>query len=222
MENIRRGSMKRDLKPFVVEVKRGKRRSQLGKQFESVGLDSSLSEAAKRAEIALFASPPPQKLVAAAPPSPPVGRVLPSLIEIPPTAAPEADPLPRRRGRKPGSKNKPKPANGDHARAAEAPSAGRPKMSGNAAPVVMVRVTRPIDVRPLPPASTTAEAVRPAMIEPATIHEAAGSAPRPVRLRNRSSILARYVFGTEPGPGEQWKRRSRRKAAEGGKAGFSR
>ena len=211
--------MKRDLKPFVVEVKRGKRRSQLGKPFESLGLDSSLGEAAKRAEMALFASPPAQKIVAAPPPQT-AGRVLPSLIEIPPVVTRDAEPAPRRRGRKPGSKNKPKLANGDHPSAIEAPRSRQPKVPAATSPIVTARSFGTAGTRPPSSASIKTEAARPIVIEPATVetHAPAGPTPRSIRLRNRSSILARYVLGTEPAPGEQWKRRSRRKAADDGKA----
>ena len=99
--------MKRDLKPFVVEVKRGKRRPSFLGQFEDK--TTTMNEATRRAELALFTAPPGDPAAAQARGQESAGRILPSLIEPEPVDDIVLDdPAPRRRGRKPGSKNKPK------------------------------------------------------------------------------------------------------------------
>lgn len=184
--------MKRELKPFVVEVKRGKRRSLFGAHAEV--LNAQPSEASRRADLALFAAssnePAQSKSLAAEA----LGRILPSLIEI----TPEPDVVgeespPRRRGRKPGSKNRPKAldivATADEATGLTATATAMDIEGEEAAPAA----------------------------EPAASRQAAFEGPPATRarLRERSAILARYVFGTEPVPGERWKRTSRKVARAG-------
>ena len=184
--------MKREVKPFVVEVKRGKRRqSFLGQPDDDT---ATMSEATRRAELALFSGPTAEATQAKASAGEPAGRILPSLIEPPPPEVEPDDPQPRRRGRKPGSKNKPKvPA----PQLREAPPlAAAPPM-----PSIPRHVVGP----------ATEDFDGPAEAPPAEArHEPATSEPRRQRLRDRSRILARYVHGTAPVPGEAWRRRGRR------------
>ncbi len=187
--------MKRELKPFVVEVKRGKRRSPFGARVEM--LNAKPSEASRRADLALFAASSSEPVLSKSLATEALGRILPSLIEVTPEPDVVRDEIaPRRRGRKPGSKNKPKALDGvGLAAASEITPPGATEAEGTAAASAVE-----------PPASRQPAFERP----PATR----------VRLRERSSILARYVFGTEPVPGERWKRASR-KVARAGKYSIS-
>ena len=193
--------MKAQRRRFVVEVKRGTSRA----SFLST---DAAAEKFSSAEDALFGpkvkpTPVPEPSVPASAGSAAKGRVLPDLHEPPPPPLPEAPP-PARRGRKPGSKNKPKPvleivpsaaepsprplwADGDDARdtARDLGSVPEAEVSGAEAAVTL----------PTPAVATSAPAA----------HR--------VRLRDRSTILKRYVLGTEPAPGQTgWVRglRSRR------------
>ena len=181
--------MKRELKPFVVEVKRGKRRSLFGAQVEM--LNAKPSEASRRADLALFAASSNEPANSKSLNAEALGRILPSLIEV--TPEPDVvreDMAPRRRGRKPGSKNKPKVLRD--------------------VPAAVVEIAPP-------------RAIAPEGVEAASAAEPPGARQSPfegppatrARLRDRSAILARYVFGTEPVPGERWKRASRKVARPG-------
>ena len=185
--------MKREVKPFVVEVKRGKRRqSFLGQPDDDTAM---MSEATRRAELALFSGPNADAAQAKASVGEPAGRILPSLIEPPPAEAEPDDPQPRRRGRKPGSKNKPK-----------VPVPGL----SDAPPPVAVAPALPGPRYGVSPAAADVFDA-PAEAPPAEVrHEPSTREPRRQRLRDRSRILARYVHGTAPVPGEAWMRRGRR------------
>jgi hypothetical protein len=96
--------MKRGTRPFIVEVRRGQKRVQ---PLEGEGESSAFrNEALRRAEAALFGTPPSEPKPAKpepAPPPPEQRRILVSLADVEPSAAPVAEPEPpRRRGRKPG------------------------------------------------------------------------------------------------------------------------
>ena len=187
--------MKREVKPFVVEVKRGKRRqSFLGERDDDT---ATMSEATRRAELALFSGSNNDAAKAAA--GEPAGRILPSLIE-PPIVEIEPEELqPRRRGRKPGSKNKPKlppAALGEAPVPTTAPAQSTPHHS------VLPDPDEDLD--------------DPSEVPPSAPRHEPSREPRRQRLRDRSRILARYVHGTVPVPGEGWMRRGRRKWRAGG------
>ena len=187
--------MKREVKPFVVEVKRGKRRqSFLGQRDDDT---ATMSEATRRAELALFSGSSTDAAKAAA--GEPAGRILPSLIEPPVAEIEPEEPQPKRRGRKPGSKNKPK----------------LPPADLGDAPVL-----RPAQVQPTPHHSVLPDPDEdfddPIEVPPSTLRQEPSREPRRQRLRDRSRILARYVHGTAPVPGEGWMRRGRRKWRAGG------
>ncbi len=130
--------MRRDKRPFVVEVKRGAKRAVV---TPSVLEGLSFDDAIQRAESALFGAEPekpaPRSRAAEAraeevfetsPPNQAARRILEALPKDPPPLAVEDEPAPKRRGRKPGSKNKP--------RVIEAPTLKRrrgrpPKVAGS-------------------------------------------------------------------------------------------
>ncbi len=203
--------MKREPKPFVVELKRGARRSAfLGPRDGA----EPMSDAVRRAERALFNGAADVDIPARLPVAEPSGRVLQSLVEPPVMIAADANQPERpasRRGRKPGSKNKPKAGRampkpdvapvspawrspGEEAIAAEAAATG-----SSIAPAGshVSDIAWPRRDQPAEDGGTTASSADP-------------GSPRRQRLRERSSILARYVFETEPVPGERWKRSPRR------------
>ena len=190
--------MKRDLKPFVVEVKRGKRRPSFLGQFEDK--TTTMNEATRRAELALFTAPPGDTAAAQMKAQESAGRILPSLIE--PEPADEIvldDPAPRRRGRKPGSKNKPKLHSAGEVEETGRTVAKRP--APNPATAIASWLAEPDEPAETRPAAPLVEAVR---------ADVPGSGPTRQRLRDRSTILARYVHGTAPGPGEGWSRWARK------------
>lgn len=186
--------MKFQPKRFVVEVKRGTNRA----SFSSVdaGLDKFSS-----AEAMLFGgSPAPatanaqskSRSTAEAP-----RRILESLIEPPPPPPAAEDLIDRpRRGRKPGSKNRPKFATGS------TPVSALP-LSAEA----LAFMKGPEAASDGPGGWDHDPASERRMAHPVSSAEAAnGSVPTPgqgrhARLRDRSSILKRYVLGTEPKPG---------------------
>ena len=186
--------MKRELKPFVVEVKRGKRRLPFGGQVEI--LNARPTEASRRADVALFAASPIEPTRSKSRSSEAIGRILPSLIEVAsvPNSVREEAPL-RRRGRKPGSKNKAKAPIGAGRAAPEARMT--PGQNG----------TVPNSAKSSPDAAVVVHG-RPGSSQS---ESEAAQARRP-RLRERSAILARYVFQTDLVPGERWKRSSRKVA----------
>ena len=95
--------MKRGTRPFIVEVRRGQKRAlPIDGEEDSNALRN---EALRRAEAALFGTPPaqPQTAKPEPAPAPEPRRILASLAEAEPLAALVAEPEPqRRRGRKPG------------------------------------------------------------------------------------------------------------------------
>ena len=201
--------MKRELKPFVVEVKRGKRRQSFLGQFEDQTV--TMTDATRRAELALFSSPPDGKVASKRGTDEPAGRILPSLIEPPPAETVVEEPPPRRRGRKPGSKNKPKlPVYAVQVSAGSVPQDEDDDDDfADDHPVAWssdedepphhdpVQAEARVDHLPEHPAKVMPDEVP--------------SEPRMrQRLRERSTILARYVHGTSPAPGEGWTRRARR------------
>ncbi len=215
--------MKFQPKRFVVEVKRGTSRATFsspdttsdkfsnaeaslfggGSKSDTPPLqtkDKPPSGAAIRAEPRMFAEPP--------------RRILESLIEEPVAAVVDDEPIERpRRGRKPGSKNKPKlvaPASaGSDASASKLLSpAARAFMEGSlSSETVSPRHDMIAEHRTAEPAQ------RRALAGP-SIGDARQE-PRP-RLRERSSIIKRYVLGTEPKPGQIGSLRARRKARAAG------
>ena len=201
--------MKFQPKRFIVEVKRGTNRAAFSSP--DAGLDKFSA-----AEAMLFgtaaapaAAEAPQKAKAsAAPPR----RILESLAEAP--AAPPAPPQEvaaerPRRGRKPGSKNRPKVL-------AEAAPAAQPVLSAAA----LAFMNAPAAGRAAPPpvpAPEAADAAQPilvpaeAIVVGAAATEFAGEGRRG-RLRERSSIIQRYVLGTVPQPGQTGSLRARKLA----------
>ncbi len=146
------------------------------------------------------ASPAPQKARAN---SEPPRRILESLIAPPPEppVAEEIGERPRR-GRKPGSKNKPKVADG----AAVAP-APAPRLSAEALAFMRVPQTAvPAERHPASPAPEVPDEV--------------GGVPagqsRRGRLRERSNIIKRYVLGIEPSPGKTGSLRARKRIRAAG------
>ena len=162
------------------------------------------------------------------------GRVLRSLVEPPPVV--EDLPPPVRRGRKPGSKNKPKPhlamVTGPDL-IAERPRRGRKPGSKNK-PKAPVPIAFPPDTVGGPYDAAAAmrsygfaddgtvwrEARAPGVPEPSratpdptAAHEGEARAGRQrIRLRDRSTILKRYVLDLEPRPGQPGALRARRLA----------
>ena len=107
--------MKRPIKPFVVEVRKGQKKGDEPAQTSQPKpapkpgpRNASGDDALRRAQAMLF-SPSPAPSPAPAEVTPPgrTGRILASLDE--PTAPVVADAPARKRGRPPGSLNKPKP-----------------------------------------------------------------------------------------------------------------
>ena len=173
--------MRRDKRPFVVEVKRGAKRASPAQQnFSSPSFD----DAFQRAEQALFGTPGDQPSVTIAPaefaepaggeqPMPP-RRILEAIPGEAEAVMPADDPAPKRRGRKPGSKNKPR-----ETPAAEPKRRGRPpRVAGGSVrsvPVTADIVTEALDkiarVAPVLPAPSGAR----------TLFAEAGATPLPVK-----------------------------------------
>ncbi len=202
--------MKREPKPFVVELKRGARRSAFLSPRDAA---EPMSDAVRRAERALFAGAVDTDIPPRPPAAEPSGRVLQSLIEPHVMTAtdvrqPERPAL--RRGRKPGSKNKPKVA-----ASASKPSA-LPSGRSPGEEAIAGATETPAAGPPIAPAGLPVSGIawprrdHPVEDGGATASPADAGPPRRQRLRERSSILARYVFETEPVPGERWKRSFRR------------
>lgn len=224
--------MKFQPKRFVVEVKRGTSRA----AFAS---PDPVADRFSNAEAMLFGGATKGQAKADQSSSfkddASSGRVLRSLVEPPPPVA-EEPAAPVRRGRKPGSKNKPKvhptpdtPAAGIDV-LAERPRRGRKPGSKNKpkSPTTMVA---PSSVQGGP--SSVADMMRnygfgdeeaawqdeevsdvaqPDETASARVRdESAPRLPRP-RLRDRSTILKRYVLDVEPRPGQPGSLRARRLA----------
>ena len=194
--------MKFQPKRFVVEVKRGTNRA----AFAS---PDATADKFSGAEDLLFGRSPKVRPVQSEPRTDPAGkiggRILKSLIEPPPPVADEPS-VPARRGRKPGSKNKPKPFALPSAEAALA-----------AAPRAQSVTLRP-EVREVAPSwrdHLVPDHLQPdaAAASPPPSIELAASAPerpRRSRLRDRSQIIKRYVLETEPRPGQPGALRARK------------
>ena len=140
-------------------------------------------------------------------------RILESLIELPPPPPVIEDPIERpRRGRKPGSKNRPKlvadatapsMASASPALSAEALAFMKGPAAASDGPGEWDHDAEPEEAVARPVATAAARD---------------GSVPRSGqgrhdRLRDRSSILKRYVLGTEPKPGGGSMRSHRRTRA---------
>lgn len=211
--------MKFQPKRFVVEVKRGTSRA----AFSSP--DTS-SDKFSNAEASLFGGSPKSdtSLPLQTKDKPPAGaapraeprvfdgqprRILESLIEEPVAAVVDDEPIERpRRGRKPGSKNKPKLA--------------APASAGSGAWPFLSPAARAFMEGPQPTVASSARhdpTIAEHRAEDSAVSRTSGDVSngdgrqqqRP-RLRERSSIIKRYVLGTEPKRGQIGSLRARRKA----------
>lgn len=194
--------MKRGKRPFTVEVRRSGSKRPVLPEADTGGMSLD-PEVLRRAEEALGQTRDEIQPSGQTETLRPKGRILPNLTE-PPPEVPMAEeiPAPRRRGRPPGSKNKPK-LPGAHPQIV-----GIPKRRG-----------RPPKIRPEPvvrPAWFTPSAAQsPAIVAhglPAQQQEMSPTpdlVPLPRMERRMSTILGRWVYGTVPTRGERWKRRLR-------------
>ena len=189
--------MRRETRPFVVEVRRGQKKSQPVPVPAPMSEPASDDDVMRRAEAALFgrAEPSGDAQDPSGQPFSPPRRILEAIVPEPATAETaafiEPEPEPKRRGRKPGSKNRPKEA-------VEADSApkrrrGRPRKNAegavrsvevtpelaNAALEIMAKST------PLPTATPVPVAVAVAVERPMAPAAAAPMAPLPVGKRPR-------------------------------------
>ena len=240
--------MKRGTRPFIVEVRRGQKRTTPTEGEE----DSSplRNEALRRAEVALFGAPPAEpseaRLEPVSPPPPP-RRILASLTEPEPEVPLFAEPE-RRRGRKPGKVQKTEePRRNGKSRATDTAARNvplTPELVSAALDKIekvtladpwrpgLQRVSAAADgaekalrVRRKKTAASSRRADSKLQREPAKAAPVAAPAQsvasakrmgsRPLQKASadtpsrRPSIRGRYVFGTEPKPGERWKRRLR-------------
>ena len=223
--------MKFQPKRFVVEVKRGTSRAAFASPDPSPDRFSS-AEAMLFGESPKTGPKPARQAITQGEAA--AGRVLPSLVEPPPPVV-EDEPEPVRRGRKPGSKNKPKLhlASSEPDSIADRPRRGRKPGSKNK-PKLLVTAASPAPSGRAPVAASatrsfgddgiswremqTTEPPEPSRAErPATdpANQDAGEtrtgALRP-RLRERSTILRRYVLDLEPRAGQAGALRARRLA----------
>lgn len=198
--------MKFQPKRFIVEVKRGTSRATFSSP--DAGIDKfSAAEAMLFGAAAKSAATEPEQKVRSAAGAPP-RRILESLAEAPaiPVILAE-EPVERpRRGRKPGSKNKPKVV---------AEAAGATPTMLSAAAQAFMRAPLSAKAAPDPAPPTTAPdaiAARPApsAVRPAGVADLEDG--RRGRLRERSNIIQRYVLGTVPQPGQTGSLRARRLA----------
>lgn len=209
--------MKFQPKRFVVEVKRGTNRAAFASPDPAPDRFSS-AEALLFGEAPKPASKPKQAAIARA--EVPKGRVLPSLVE-PTLPVVEDLPPPVRRGRKPGSKNKPKIrlASSEPDSIAERPRRGRKPGSKNKPKLTLTDAA---------PSVVDIEAMGQDTAPQLILDEASSSAPSGLadetrtrtgrsssRLRERSTILRRYVLDLDPLPGQAGAFRSRRLARAG-------
>ena len=189
--------MRRDKRPFVVEVRRA-------------GAKKTAAEPATKRKLKALASPPaddpprpaaPVEAVISDPPKS-AGRILPSLVEPPP---PEiiAEPEPtRRRGRPPGSKNKPKFNFESSSAPPTGKRRGRPPKNRPDAPSFIDWANSPAEE-----IENVADTVEFDEVEAAMPVAMAESASRPSgRKRRVSTILNRYVFGASSRRGDRRKR----------------
>ena len=185
--------MRRDKRPFTVEVRRGGNKTPAAPKTKSRPAAKKIQPPVEMAPPTAAELPPP-----ALEANKPVGRILPSLVEPEPVELMAEPDLPRRRGRPPGSKNKPKPGRESSGLPIAAKRRGRPPKVRVSAPTVYewaASANEPEIVAPV----RQAEPVVRAIAEPR-------QAPHERRV---SKILARYVFGTMAKPGERWKRSRR-------------
>ncbi len=187
--------MKRPIKPFVVEVRKGQKKGDEPAQMAQPKpapkpgpRNASGDDALRRAQDILFA---PSPAPAAAVPPARTGRILASLDE--PTPPVEVEAPARKRGRPPGSLNKPKSE-------AKAP-AGPPKRRGRP-PKNPRQPLRQID-------PTAIQAPTAPSLEPFAASTAPAHLPRKLQqlLGLESGQIAKQV-GRVPA-GERWKRRLR-------------
>ena len=200
--------MKFQPRRFVVEVKRGTSRA----AFTSA---DTVSTKFSSAEDLLFGGR--SKAVSAASPAreaasgKPAGRILNSLIEPPPPVIEDVPERPRR-GRKPGSKNKPKlPL------IAQAAPPSEPILLPKAKPASDplrrgASEEAPIWREHVIPAEVATPSVPPVpRAEPALAAPVESRSSR-TRLRDRSSIIKRYVLDSEPRAGQPGWLRARKAA----------
>lgn len=216
--------MKFQPKRFVVEVRRGTNRADFASPDPS-------SDRFSNAEAMLFGEAPKPtsqpKLPGNTSGDALSGRVLPSLVEPPPPTVEDLPP-PVRRGRKPGSKNKPKlHLASDPDMVAERPRRGRKPGSKNKPKLIASNAVAagrfaagaahysgfadagatwqhneaPEPIQAKLPSAASSEAL--------DQRQAGQQAPR---LRDRSSILRRYVLDLDPRPGQAGAFRARRLA----------
>jgi hypothetical protein len=220
--------MKRAARPFVVEVRRGQKKSPF-LDLDSIP-DASRDDALRRAEAALFDGRTPESAPARNESNEPARRILQNLAEVNPLEVRLADELPApRRGRKPGSKNKPKDA-GDQSAQAEGHAARRVALTPdvvNAALESMAKVSAPATIeRPvaeiaysprhvaMPNGAAKQEAKQDVSVVQSQVPSTVPAPPSQTlgrEFRARSKILAMYVFKTEPKAWEIWKRGPRGK-----------
>jgi hypothetical protein len=191
-----RDLVKREKRPFLVEVRRGKKPegkaevSKPGVAWPRPPVETGPPQEPSPQASMLQAEPPPET-----PKAVPTGRILPSLVEEPVATGFAEDEAPRRRGRPPGSKNR-------TPREPAAAKDGPPRRRG-----------RPPKPRPVPQPFVWPDEPEEAPVaapEPAPVHAApAESGPPQARQRRESRILSRYVYGTTPKRGERWKREFR-------------
>ena len=227
--------MKFQPKRFVVEVKRGTSRAAFASPDPSP--DRFIS-----AEAMLFGEGPKTDRKVQQPAlsdgQVPGGRVLRSLVEPPPPSVEELSP-PVRRGRKPGSKNKPKIhlVSSEPDSIVEPPRRGRKPGSKNKPKLPSTAVASPDSLdhhgtaamrsygfaddgatgqdEPAPRSSAPLQADRAAIATSDSAdqggRETGAKRLRP-RLRDRSTILKRYVLDLEPRAGQSGALRARRLA----------
>ena len=182
---------------FVVEVKRGTSREAFISQDD--GADRFAG-----AEALMFGEPKPsvsadREFTGA--PAKPAGRILPALDVPDPMVAAEPQPT-ARRGRPPGSKNKPKPAVALSRSSLSAIGMVAPRPSMDEVAAGMDRVGGRFLRSPASERVTAGTPGRSAATPEAR-------SPRP-RLRDRSRILRRYVLGIEPRAGQRGSLRARK------------
>lgn len=242
--------MRREPRPFVVERRKGQKRTAVVTTIEQQQPasppmlpmpENALDEIFRKAEAALFdrsAQPrerpvsTPEETAAAK------GRILENLNEVDPLAALIAERgQASRRGRKPGSKNKPKDASQFNIDpAALANLKGRleltPERINEALKTLEkvsaadpARATKPTSARPVRPARPLrpvveevadedeelmlVESVAQAGVAQAGVPVRATGSATEAKPRSRGTIRGRYVVGSELKPGERWKRRLR-------------
>lgn len=187
--------MKRPIKPFVVEVRKGAK-AKAPAQTKTV-LQENKAIAHQLAERKLFSTTP-----AKATGQKPAGRILQSL-ETPAPAPLLLEEPARRRGRPPGSRNKPK---------AEAASPAIPRKRGRPRKIPEGQVRHV----PVTPDLASAVLARLSDPPPAPGESVLGSAPAPAPVPKAFAALDQLLAAAQSGEplqreraGERWKRRLR-------------